>query len=123
MRYILHITTRSAWGNAQLVGHYDGDTLSSEGFIHCSNPDQVVTVANARFRTQRDLVVLGIDRTRVTATIQDENLEGGSTLFPHIYGPLNIDSVVAVFDLAPTANGRFALPNALKSDYRFTPVC
>lgn len=34
--YIYHITTREQWVEAQKLGHYDSDTLATEGFIHCS---------------------------------------------------------------------------------------
>jgi len=120
MRYIVHITTLGAWENAKLIGYYKGDTLETEGFIHCSNPNQVVTVANTRFRTQRDLVLLAIDRKLVKSPVREENLEGGDDLFPHIYGPLGIDSIIAVFNFSPDDNGNFDLPEAMKSDVRFT---
>jgi uncharacterized protein (DUF952 family) len=43
---------------------------------------------------------LCIDEERVTAPIRDENLEGGTALFPHIHGPLAITAVVEVRELA-----------------------
>ena len=115
MNIILHIALRDAWDNAKASRSYQGDTLESEGFIHCSTPAQLIPVANFRFRGRTDLVLLGIDRARVTAAIRDENLEGGSTLFPHIYGPLNIDAVIDVFDFPPQADGSFVWPAALGS--------
>ena len=119
MRYIVHLTTRRAWDHAKLAGHYNGDTLETEGFIHCSNLDQVIRVANTRFHSRGDLVLLWVDRTLVKATIREENLEGGDDLFPHVYGPLDIDSVIAVFDFPPNDNGNFTLPDELISDLRF----
>ena len=81
-----------------------------EGFIHCSTRDQVIQVANARFRGQSGLVLLLIDSDKVTAEIIDENLEGGPQLFPHIYGELNTDAVAQVAEFAPDADGFFTLP-------------
>lgn len=42
------------------------------------------------------LVLLTIDEARVRAEIRHENLEGGVRGVPHIYGPLNTDSVAEV---------------------------
>lgn len=96
---ILHITHRQDWQAAQAAGRYEADTLAAQGFIHCSTPEQLPRVAEALFRGQRGLVVLTIDAERVAAPIRYENLEGGDEHFPHIYGPLNLDAVVAVTDL------------------------
>ena len=90
---ICHITTVDHWEDAQRAGTYEGDTLATEGFIHCSTREQVAVVANARFRGREDLVVLHIDESRLSAPVKYENLEGGEELFPHIYGPLNLDAV------------------------------
>jgi uncharacterized protein (DUF952 family) len=107
---ILHICTIDAWQNAQAAGSYQGDTLASEGFIHCSTPQQIVTVANRFYRGQQGLCLLLIDRARVQAPVRDENLEGGESLFPHIYGPLNLNAVVDVRPFEPRADGSFAPP-------------
>ena len=47
---ILHITTRSAWTAAEAAGAYEAPSLATEGFIHLSEPHQVLRVADARFR-------------------------------------------------------------------------
>jgi len=111
MSIILHITSKAAWEQAMGSGEYRGDTLAREGFIHCSTPEQVIPVANSLFRGQQNLVLLVIDRTRVQAPVRDENLEGGETLFPHIYGPLNLDAVIKVVDFPPDADGGFSTLN------------
>jgi uncharacterized protein (DUF952 family) len=95
-RVILHITSRREWEAAQAAGEYRGDTLGSDGFIHCSLRQQVVEVANAHFRGQRDLVLLCIAEDKVQAEIRYEDLYHAGQKFPHIYGPLNLDAVVAV---------------------------
>ena len=107
---IYHITRKTDWETARHTGAYQGDTLATEGFIHCSNAEQVVTVANARFRGQPDLVLLCINPEQVGPKIVSENLEGGQTLFPHIYGPLNLDAVLEVVAFVPAENGLFDLP-------------
>jgi len=110
MTTILHIARKMDWEQARAEGSYRADTLASEGFIHCSTPEQVIPVANHLFRGQPDLVLLVIDRDKVRAPIRDENLEGGTTLYPHIYGPLNLDAVRSVLDFPPRDDGSFELP-------------
>ena len=42
---IYHITETTAWQAATAVGRYEGDTLASEGFIHCSEAHQIARIA------------------------------------------------------------------------------
>lgn len=64
-RYILHIASRSLWEQAKDKGEYRGDTLESEGFIHCSKRDQVLAVANALFSGRRDLILLLLQTSKI----------------------------------------------------------
>jgi len=113
IQIIFHITTAANWKIAGTEGTYRAPTFDVEGFIHCSTREQVIQVANARFRGQSGFVLLVIDAERVSAEIIFENLEGGEQLFPHIYGGLNIDAVVSVAEFEPGAHGYFALPPEL----------
>ncbi len=109
MKTILHITQRAEWAAAKELGAYRGNTLNSEGFIHCSTLEQVVNSANRFFLGQQDLVVLVIDQSLVQPEIKYE----GDNLFPHIYGALNVEAVVRSIDLEPGADGAFSLPSEL----------
>lgn len=70
-------------------------------------------MANSLFRGQTDLVLLCIDTDKVAPEICYENCKGGNKLFPHIYGPLNLDAVTHVCDFHPLSDGKFALPERL----------
>lgn len=107
MTIILHITRREEWEKAKVSGFYRGDTLDSEGFIHCSTRTQVIKVANFRFRNQGDLVVLCIDSQKVEPEIRYEGVED---LFPHVYGALNVDAVLRVVEFVCGEDGFFELP-------------
>lgn len=109
MSIILHITQRQQWEQAKLNQVYCGNTLDSEGFIHCSTPLQVLKVANTLFPNQQGLILLCIDSDKVQAEIKYEGLEI-EELFPHIYGPVNIDAVFKVLDFEPGEDGKFELP-------------
>ena len=104
---ILHLATDAAWASALGAGAYTADSLATEGFIHCSDPQQVIWVANTRFRDRRDLVLLQIAVAKLEAPLRYENLEGGSDRFPHLYGPLNVNAVVHVSPFPPRADGSF----------------
>lgn len=106
---ILHITKREQWEQAKEVGIYRSDTLDTEGFIHCSTPQQIVRTANRFFQNQKELVLLCIEPEQVQAEIKYEAAD--SDLFPHIYGALNIDAVTQVLAFEPGENGKFEILN------------
>ncbi len=110
MAIIFHITKREAWERANASGTYRTEMFPLEGFIHCSTREQVIAVADIRFRGQAGLVLLSIDTDKVTPEIRYENLEGGQQQFPHIYGELNVSAVVNVARFEPEAGGNFTLP-------------
>ncbi len=108
---IFHIAAASAWDES--AESYAPDTLDSEGFIHCSDPRQVMTVLGERVRGANRLLLLEIDPGRVAPEIRYENLEGGQESFPHIYGPLNREAVLAAHPLVAGPSGDFSTPDAL----------
>lgn len=110
MSLITHITSRSAWHDAQQVGRYEAPSLHTEGFIHCSTPAQVAATANRFYRAQRGLLLLYIDPALLTAPLKLEPGTDVEELFPHIYGPLNLTAVVRVTDFEPDAAGVFHPP-------------
>ncbi len=119
---IMHITTRQEWEKAQTEGEYAAPSLSSEGFIHCSKPDQTADTANNFFRGQKGLALLCIDEKKLRSECRYEppsysqlDPEAGE-LFPHIYGPIDIAAVVKVVDFPAEENGTFALPKGLFYD-------
>ncbi|HZU87071.1 MAG TPA: DUF952 domain-containing protein [Anaerolineaceae bacterium] len=107
---LLHIVPVEYWEKAQAKAEYRSGTFEYDGFIHCSRPDQALRVAQARFAGRRDLLLLCIDPQKVHAPVWYENLEGGASLFPHIYGPLNLDAVLGAPAFLPGADGIFQLP-------------
>jgi uncharacterized protein (DUF952 family) len=93
---IYHITSASEAKQAEQTGEYVPDGFAREGFIHCSYAHQVDGVLKRIFHGRTGLVVFEIDPSRLPCQVLDENLEGGTELFPHIYGRLPMSAVIAV---------------------------
>jgi uncharacterized protein (DUF952 family) len=101
---IYHIATRSDWARAQRDGEYATSTIGRS--------TQVADVANRFYRGVPDeLVLLVIDPDRVRAPIRYEQVPGAEDPFPHIYGPLNPDAVLAARPFSPAQDGSFTFPD------------
>lgn len=108
---LVHLTTRDAWEEALKTGAYTAPSLKTEGFIHCSLPGQVATVANTWFAGQAGLLLLVIDPTRLKSEVRMEpGTDKPDELFPHIYGLINLEAVIQVINYEPGENGRFVRP-------------
>lgn len=96
MAIIYHVTTKEEWNAALEKGSYEAASLVSEGFIHCSQAQQVDGVLQRYFKGKKDLVKLYIDTTRLTSKLKYELAPSLNEEFPHVYGPVNTDAVVAI---------------------------
>lgn len=110
---ILHIIEKEDWNKVENEEFYAPSSLELEGFIHCSTKEQVVIVANSFFKGHTNLLLLCIDSNKVDAKIVYEDLVDMGTMFPHIYGPLNIDAVSKVIVFNSSHDGSFQLPEEL----------
>jgi chorismate synthase len=97
---VYHITSRQAWEEARATGQYRAPSLDTEGFIHASNAHQVSGVLQRFYAGQKDLLKLTIDPARLTAPLKYEGATDVAEKFPHIYGLLNTDAVIAVDPVA-----------------------
>src|ERR1700676_1560790 len=107
---IYHLALRDDWQHALDTGDdYRWSTLGASldqvGFIHCSFADQVQTIADLVYLGRTDVMLLTIDPSRLGAEVRVENLEGGSKLFPHIYGPLPVEAVTDANDIPLDVDG------------------
>ena len=121
MPTIIHLASYTDLQTAKLRGLYTAPSLETEGFIHCSRVDQILRVAETFYAGQRGLVLLVLDLAQLTAEIKWEPPAGQAPhgvlehdLFPHIYGPINLEAVIEVIDFPLGADGHFALPETLK---------
>lgn len=112
-RQIYHIASLEEWRQAESVGEYRPSSFATERFIHCSYRTQLLPVANRLFRGRDNLVILAIASNLVKSKIVEENLEGGTELFPHLYGSLPLAAVSDVIAFPCNSDGSFALPTEL----------
>jgi uncharacterized protein (DUF952 family) len=115
---IYHIARKAEWDEALRQGGYEPASLRTEGFVHCSTLEQTLGTANRFFRGQLDLVLLCIEPSRLTAEVRleppaDVSEERARELFPHVYGPINLDAVIKVVAFPCEADGSFRLPEGL----------
>jgi uncharacterized protein (DUF952 family) len=91
-------------------------SLESEGFIHCSTLGQVVDVANFLAPYDEEMQLLEIDTSKVKPEVRFEDAMKDGRLFPHIYGPLNRDAIVAIHHLEWDGEDGYRLPAELRND-------
>jgi uncharacterized protein (DUF952 family) len=99
MPVIYHVTTAGDWEAARQKGAYEHPSLRAEGFIHCSQENQVAGVLERYFAGQSSLVKLVIDTDRLTSRFVFDWSPSTKDTFPHIYGPINLDAVTSVIPL------------------------
>lgn len=100
---ILHLARRADWEKALVSGRYRtstrGASLDDVGFIHASTRDQLPDVARSVHADDtEELCVLVLDSATIEAAGTDVRLEDGGDgqLYPHVFGPLRPEWVLAV---------------------------
>jgi uncharacterized protein (DUF952 family) len=99
MSIIYHVTPRQEWEQAQAKGRYESASLADEGFIHCSEERQVPGILERYFSGKNGLVKLSIETSRLVSPLYYDWSPSVEDTFPHIYGPVNLDAVVAVEEI------------------------
>ncbi len=108
---LLHIISIDGLDSARREGQIAPASLESEGFVHCSYPEQVLTPANERYAGQSDLLLLVLDPERIPHELVVEDSYGSGTAYPHIYGPIPVAAIDREVPFPPNADGTFDLPN------------
>jgi uncharacterized protein (DUF952 family) len=102
---VYKICTAAEWDAAVRDGVYRGSAVDlRDGFIHFSTAAQTRETAAKHFAGLSDLVLIGVDDTRLGAALRWEPSRGGA-LFPHLYAPLPVDAATSVTPLALAADG------------------
>jgi uncharacterized protein (DUF952 family) len=99
------------YARALREGVWAPESLRDEGFIHASPADQLTRVANKHYSRFDELRVVALRADRIRSEIRWEPAAGG--LYPHIYGPVNMDAAEHVTTARKDIDGRFAVPTQI----------
>lgn len=80
-----------------------------DGYIHLSTRDQLTQTVDKHFEGQADLWVAAVDLDALGDAIRWEISRGGDE-FPHLYGKLTLETVIAYSPLERGADGSVRLP-------------
>lgn len=107
-----HLAPRGRWEAADPSLPYEAPSFAEEGFTHCTDgASRLRETADRHFRADpRDFVVLVLDLGRIRAPWRYDD---GARVYPHIYGPIDRDAVLAVVTASRDASGGFLAMAAL----------
>lgn len=91
--FIYHIVLPEKWESIRHNSSYYAESLDTEGFIHCSYDHQLDDVIGRYYSDAPEVVILKLDIGKLTSKLVSEPSTGGE-VYPHIYGPINLDAVV-----------------------------
>ena len=107
-RWIYHLALADAWRQARQEGVYTHSSrdrsLAEVGFIHASFVHQLAGTHARFFSDAGELVLLCIDPAalaRAGVPLRCEPAPENGELFPHVYGPLPLDAVIAAQPYRP----------------------
>ena len=103
---IHHLIDAQDWAVARQARKVSPASLATEGFIHCCMDSQVAGVIDRYYSSTQNLWILDIDETLLgAATLRWEGPVDPTTgirrqstsdeQFPHVYGPIPIEAVIA----------------------------
>ena len=114
---IYHSILQREWDTIKSSLEYKPDSLLTDGFVHFSLLEQVIGVTYFIFGNSKETVLLlEVDEKKLKPRVVHEDLKGHGR-YPHVYGPINLDSVVNVYKLDRTPGSGtfgFLLPDSLR---------
>ena len=118
MPRLVHLADRARWEDARASGAYLPAEFATDGFIHLSALHQVLTPANRFYRGRDDLIAIVVDALLIDHALVWEPGTGTDEYFPHLYGALGTDAVLAEIPFQPETDGSFLLPPRLTAAVR-----
>lgn len=74
---------------------YEAESLTAEGFIHCSFENQIEAVLERYFSNVEKVIILHLETDLLTEKLVVEPSTNGE-LYPHIYGKINHKAIVKI---------------------------
>jgi uncharacterized protein (DUF952 family) len=101
------LSSQAEYQQALNEGVLTRDSLISEGFIHATPKSQLNRLANKYYKEKFHPLILIVDKALILPEVKWEPATGG--LYPHIYGPLNMNAVTAIEEISLNKDGKFYL--------------
>jgi uncharacterized protein (DUF952 family) len=115
---IYKILSVADWEAAKLAGRFEGSADDRrDGFIHFSDGETVIGTARKYFAGQSGLVLLAVDPARLADLRWERSRD--DALFPHLYGPLDLDAVTQADRLPTDLDASDAIADLLNRLTRF----
>lgn len=111
MRSIIYkIVPATLWQDARDSGEFKGAAIDlTDGFIHFSTAEQAKETAIRHFAGQDGLLLVAVDGEKLGEKLVYETSRGGA-LFPHLYAPLSLATVLWEKPLPLDADGNHVFP-------------
>jgi uncharacterized protein (DUF952 family) len=103
------VLTDKEWRELNVSAFEGAPIDKADGFIHLSTAAQLTETVDRHFAGRQNLVVAAIDLTALGRTVRWEPSRNGE-LFPHVYGPLVAQAVIACRPLERDVDGKVRLP-------------
>jgi uncharacterized protein (DUF952 family) len=112
MDVTFHLVSQSYFDSLDARAEYVPRDFAREGFIHCTDgAAEMARTANRYYQSNREPhYYLYIDKARVRAPIRYDDAR---RVYPHIYGALNRDAIIAVCPARRAADGTFLAPEPM----------
>ncbi len=101
-----HLVPAEVWRRHRSQAIYVPEAFEADGFIHTTNDlGELLVVANTFYRADpRPYLALVLNLDVVSAEVRHDDPSG---LYPHLYGPLNVDAVVGYLVARRAPDGEF----------------
>lgn len=110
MAVMYKILPRAEWDAFMAAGLFKGSPIDlQDGYIHFSYQHQLSETARRHFSGQPDLMIVAVETSSLGPILKNEPSRGGD-LFPHLYAPLTLTSVLWAKPLPLAADGSPILP-------------
>ena len=109
-KFIYKICSKSDLQEAKNKGQFVGSKKDlDDGYIHFSGEEQVVETLKKYYLNQKDLILLKVETLKLDHLIWEQASDGN--MFPHLYSPLELSSVIDEFEISLREDGSHVLPN------------
>ena len=106
------VLTADQMAELEREGRFSGAPIDlHDGYVHLSTAAQLTETVDKHFAGQSDLWIAAVDLAAHGDAIRWEESRGGA-LFPHLYGPMLLETAIAYGPMERDPDGTVRLPVA-----------